>query len=170
MAKEPDHTTPRYKTEVTDAPAVSEKTKAEQQAGAEAAKSQAASQQAGAHEAERAADPDADYGQDITPPPLNSEADVTDVGKKAEEMNKEHEEEDRRDAARGNLPRGVNPGEVASRGFAPTGQPATGTYPQDARVPDEKKFPQGTQDKRNYTKAERDAKEREAKEGHKNRE
>ena len=166
MAKDPNENVPAktgYKTPVEkgDEPPVSERTKAEQQAGAEAAQSQAASQKRAQYEAEHLDDPDRDtYAE---PAPLNSEADVTDVGKLAEEMNKEHEEEDRRDAQRGQ-PAGINPGEVASRGFAPTGHPATGTYPETALVPDEKKFPQGTQDKRTYTKAERDAKERDKKE------
>ena len=142
----------KYKTEVTDAPSVSERTKAEQQAGVEAAKAQAQSQQRAQYEAKQAADPNVDTY--VEPPPLNSEADVTDVGKIAEEMNKQHEEEDRRDAQRG-VPTGLNPGEVASRGFAPTGSPATGTYPDNAPVSDEKRLPKKegqAADKRTYAK------------------
>jgi hypothetical protein len=133
MAKHPDdqeESKAVTKTATTGGePPASERTKAEQQAGVEAAKDQAASQKRAQYESEHADDPERNTY--IEPTPLNSEADVTEVGRRAEEMNKEHEEEDRRGAARG-TPGGLNPGGVASRGFSPEGRPATGTYPQDS--------------------------------------
>jgi len=165
MAREPETTPatthptgttrPGFKTEVTDArdaPSVSDRTKAEQEAGVAAAQAQGQSLQRASHDLEHVDDVDT-Y---VEPAPLNSEADVTDIGRIAEEMNERHYEEDQR-AARRSLPRGLNPGEVASRGFSPTGHPATGTYPDNAPVSDDKRFPQDKQgQKAAATKAERE--------------